>query len=90
MLNLLPVCSIFLPSSFVCSKRDCGQPCEAHQVHLRDHMGSDHLVLADQGCRNTVFNAQAQSGAHFFNRWRQAGLRHFRVELADESPQVAR
>jgi hypothetical protein len=31
-------------------------------VHLRDDKGADHLVLADQGCRNTVFNAQAQSG----------------------------
>ena len=31
-------------------------------MHLRDQEGADHLVLADMGCRNTVFNAQAQSG----------------------------
>ena len=30
------------------SKKDCGAPCEDHSVHLRDHMGNDHLVLADQ------------------------------------------
>jgi len=41
---------------------DCGHPCESNAVHLRDGSGKDHLVLADEGCRNTVFNAQAQSG----------------------------
>ena len=41
---------------------DCGRPCESKSVHLRDGSGKDHLVLADKGCRNTVFNAQAQSG----------------------------
>ena len=43
---------------------DCGHPCESNSVHLRDGSGKDHLVLADEGCRNTVFNAQAQSGEH--------------------------
>ena len=43
---------------------DCGRPCEPNSVHLRDCNGKDHLVLADEGCRNTVFNAQAQSGKH--------------------------
>ena len=43
---------------------DCGHPCESTSVHLRDGNGKDHLVLADEGCRNTVFNAQAQSGKH--------------------------
>ena len=41
---------------------DCGHPCEHHTVHLRDGAdGKDHLVLADMGCRNTVFDAQIQS-----------------------------
>jgi hypothetical protein len=40
---------------------DCGHPCESSRVHLRDEKGADHLVLADMGCRNTVFGAQAQS-----------------------------
>jgi hypothetical protein len=30
---------------------DCGHPCEKSTVHLRDHQGQDHLVLADMGCR---------------------------------------
>ena len=45
--------------------KDCGHPCETNTVHLRDTDGADHLVLADMGCRNTVFNTQAQSGAQF-------------------------
>lgn len=44
------------------SYKDCGHPCESKTLHLRDQGGADHLVLADMGCRNTVFNAKAQSG----------------------------
>ena len=47
---------------------DCGRPCESESVHLRDANGKDHLVLADEGCRNTVFNAQAQSGKCFHSQ----------------------
>ncbi|KAK3270223.1 hypothetical protein CYMTET_21370 [Cymbomonas tetramitiformis] len=66
------------------SYQDCGHPCEENTVHLRDSNGADHLVLADMGCRNTVFNAKAQSGAHHIEELRQAGVRHFRIELVDE------
>lgn len=45
------------------SYKDCGRPCESATLHLRDGAGADHLVVADQGCRNTVFNSAAQSGA---------------------------
>lgn len=67
---------------------DCGHPCEAKQVHLRDEHGKDHLVLADMGCRNTVFNAQAQSGAYYLHHLMAVGFRHFRVELVDEPAEV--
>eukprot|EP00977_Amphora_coffeiformis_P028711 scaffold36641_cov183-Amphora_coffeaeformis.AAC.1 len=63
---------------------DCGHVCTRHNVHLRDHTGYDNLVLADMGCRNTVFSAQAQSGAYSVRQWKDAGARHFRVELVDE------
>ncbi len=66
------------------SYRDCGRPCERHRVHLRDPGGSDHLVLADIGCRNTVFNGAAQSAAPMLGELRQAGIEHFRIELVDE------
>lgn len=66
---------------------DCGHVCTRHNVHLRDQTGADNLVLADMGCRNTVFSAQAQSGAHSIQAWRFAGATHFRIELVDESPE---
>ena len=70
------------------SYKDCGHPCESSNIHLRDDLGKDHLVLADMGCRNTVFNAQAQSGAEYVEVLRTAGVEHFRVELVDEPGSV--
>ncbi len=64
---------------------DCGRPCETHRVHLRDRVGIEHPLRADVGCRNTLFNAAAQTGAAHFEELRAAGLRHFRVELLEES-----
>lgn len=66
------------------SYRDCGRPCEEHRLHLRDQGGADHLVLADIGCRNTVFNAQAQSAAPYLHELRESGVSRFRIELVDE------
>ena len=72
------------------SYRDCGRPCERHRVHLRDPGGADHLIQADIGCRNTVFNAQAQSAAPYAGGFLEAGIRHYRIELVDEpAEQVA-
>lgn len=66
--------------------RDCGRPCEKHVVRLRDRTGAEHAVKADAGCRNTVFNARAQTGAEFFGEIRSRGVRFFRVEFVDETP----
>jgi putative protease len=63
---------------------DCGRPCEHHRVHLRDRVGMRHPLRADVGCRNTLFNAVAQTGAEYFNEFRGAGVRNFRVELLEE------
>lgn len=68
--------------------RDCGHPCEKHVVRLRDRTGLEHLVKADAGCRNTVYNARAQTGAEFFDELRGAGVRFFRVEFVDETPEL--
>ena len=64
--------------------KDCGRPCEKHVVHLRDRVGQLHRLQADVGCRNTLFNAKAQTGARFFDALRGTGLSRFRVELLDE------
>jgi putative protease len=67
------------------SYRDCGRPCERHRVALRDPQCREHPVLADVGCRNTVFGAEAQHAAAHLEAWRAAGIRHFRLEFAHES-----
>jgi len=67
------------------SFRDCGRPCEKHTVALRDESGRAHPVVADVGCRNTVFGAEAQEASSHLNAWLDAGIRHFRLEFAHES-----
>jgi putative protease len=69
---------------------DCGRPCEKHRVHLRDRVGVAHPLRADVGCRNTLFNAVAQTGARFFPELIAAGLRDFRVELLEENADASR
>jgi U32 family peptidase len=65
--------------------RDCGRPCEKHRVALEDPQGRAHPVMADVGCRNTVFGAQAQEASAHMEAWRAAGIRHFRLEFVHES-----
>jgi U32 family peptidase len=65
--------------------RDCGRPCEAHKVELRDRVGANFPVLPDTGCRNTVFNSVPQSGAEYVGRMRELGITRFRVDLLRET-----
>jgi putative protease len=44
-----------------------------------------HPVVVDVGCRNTVFNAQAQSAASIVPDLVARGVRRLRVELVRES-----
>ena len=67
------------------SYRDCGRPCEKHRVELKDAKGRAHPVLADVGCRNTVFGAEAQEASAHLEAWRHAGISHFRLEFVHES-----
>ena len=67
------------------SYRDCGRPCEVHRVALRDTAGRAHPVMADVGCRNTVFGAEAQEASLHLEAWRAAGIARFRLEFAHES-----
>jgi putative protease len=67
------------------SYKDCGHPCERHRVELRDVSGRAHPVMADVGCRNTVFGAQAQEASRHLECWRAAGISHFRLEFVHES-----
>lgn len=72
------------------SYKDCGHPCEQHRVALRDTNGRVHPVMADVGCRNTVFGAEAQEASRHLDGWLSAGLRHFRLEFVHESAEQVR
>jgi len=65
--------------------RDCGRPCDQHSVKLRDRVGMEHPLKADIGCRNTVFNARAQTGAEFYSQLFELGVRRFRIEFVNEN-----
>ena len=67
--------------------RDCGRPCDKHDVKLRDRIGAEHPVKADVGCRNTVFNSMAQTGAEYVERMLALGVRNFRLEFLNETPE---
>lgn len=64
--------------------RDCGRPCEKHLVALRDTAGRQHPVIADIGCRNTVFGAEAQEASAHMEAWLRAGIQHFRLEFVHQ------
>jgi putative protease len=66
---------------------NCGRPCDKHDVKLRDRVGAEHSLKADIGCRNTLFNSRAQTGADYVARMLELGVRNFRVEFLNESPQ---
>jgi len=69
------------------NSRNCGRPCEKHSVQLRDRVGQLHTLMADVGCRNTLFNGKAQTGARFYNRLAASGLHRFRIDFTNESNQ---
>lgn len=66
---------------------NCGRPCEKQEVKLRDRVGTEHILRADAGCRNTVFNGTAQTGAEYAQRLLELGLSHFRIEFINETPE---
>ena len=64
---------------------DCGRPCDRLDLRLRDRTGAELPVKADAGCRNTVFNNRAQTGAEYVGRMLALGARAFRVEFLNET-----
>jgi putative protease len=66
---------------------NCGRPCDKHDVKLRDRVGMEHPLKADVGCRNTVFHSLAQTGAEYVERMLALGVRNFRIEFLNETPE---
>lgn len=80
-------CAVLSPGT---NKHNCGRPCDRHRVQLRDRIGKEHLLTADIGCRNTLFNATPQSAAESLPALLAAGVRDFRIDLLDGSPEDIR
>ena len=76
-------CAVLSPGT---NKTNCGRPCDRHVVQLRDQLGVQHPLTADVGCRNTLFNAACQSGAEIMPLLIERGVRAFRLEFLDETP----
>lgn len=69
------------------SFKDCGKPCEKHRVQLQDEFGNRHMIKADPECRNTMFNAIAQSAASHYSEWKSHNLGSVRYEALFERGQ---
>ena len=64
---------------------DCGRPCDTHKVELKDRVGALHPLKPDAGCRNTLFNSRAQTGAEFAKQMAAKGAAAFRIEFLNET-----
>ena len=80
-------CAVLSPGT---NKHNCGRPCDDHSVRLRDRVGMEHVLHADVGCRNTLFNATPQSSAEVVPTLLTAGVRSFRIELLSEDEAATR
>jgi len=76
-------CAMLSPGT---NKTNCGRPCDHHVVELEDRVGKRHPLVADVGCRNTLFNNTPQSAADVVKPLQEMGVRHFRIELLNDSP----
>jgi len=70
--------------------RDCGRPCDTHEVELKDRVGARHPLKPDAGCRNTLFNSRAQTGAEFVDEMTNNGAAAYRIEFLNESSDEVR
>jgi len=75
-------CAVLSPGT---DKTNCGRPCDVHQVRMRDRIGMEHVLVADVGCRNTLYNAVPQSAAEATSQLLARGIRDFRVELLSDA-----
>jgi putative protease len=60
-------------------------PATPTDVRLRDRVGAELPLKADAGCRNTVYNNRAQTGAEYLTRFLDLGARAFRIEFIHET-----
>lgn len=68
------------------SFKDCGKPCEKHEVKLKDPYGNWHFLKADHECRNTFFKATPQSAGFLVETLKKEGVASVRLEALNETP----
>lgn len=66
------------------SYKDCGKPCEQHDIRLKDQFQNWHQIKPDQECRNTMYNAKSQSAGRYLQEWSGKGLGFVRYEALKE------
>ena len=76
-------CTVLSPGT---NKSNCGRPCDRHEVKLRDRIGVEHVLHADIGCRNTLYNGNAQSGAEVVAKLLNERITKFRIEILRDAP----
>jgi putative protease len=76
-----------LPANSAGSMAPTGPPCRRQSLRLRDRIGEEHPVLADEAGRTTVFNSRVRSLLPQACRLARAGAGWLRVELLAESPE---
>lgn len=67
------------------SFKDCGKPCEKHEVKLKDPYGQWHHLKADHECRNTFYKATPQSASFLVKELTGLGVSSFRLEALNET-----
>jgi len=72
------------------SIKDCGMPCLHNNVGIVDNKKINHPVLADQECRNTMFNGVPQSAGSMIPKLLSLGVKHYRIEALTEDADVLR
>ena len=76
-------CTVLSPGT---NKSNCGRPCDRHEVKLQDRIGVEHVLHADIGCRNTLYNGNAQSGAEVVAQLLSSNITKFRIEILRDAP----
>jgi putative protease len=69
---------------------ECGKICTQHKVEILDHKGESHYLQSDAECRNTLFVGKPQSALKLYDRLRNAGVNHFRLEMLQEDADTVR
>lgn len=67
------------------SFKDCGKPCEKHEVEMIDSYGNHHFLKADHECRNTMYRGTSQSAVELVDDLKRMQVGNIRFEALSEN-----